>query len=664
MNKSQLLQKVFDFYQKQNISTNSGIEIPMTVQSIHVDGSLLQALPQTGKIVNDLERIGILLDGKERFVNHVIFPIHDDDHEFSSLAGIDVDTQEEQWLDENTIWNLPNVKDRDKVFEADSFKKAFKMINEGITNVVVRHGKVDDSPKVKTIPVVESKQTTNTDQVQHTSTGFVVKYGLREYELIDIERSSRTLKATIRFIKNGKSHLDTINLYSAKERTRFVRESCLIHEEPSESISNDLQKLLTLSEDYFKQPSDMSSRSADVPQMTKEEEREAFHFGRSDKLIENILNAYDAIGLIGEEDNKLLCYLAMTSRKMLEPISVLILSSSGAGKTALQDATLRFCPCEDVVKITSLSGKALFYRESTSLKHKLLAIEESEGADDASYAIRNLISSEALTSEATIRDNATGKLTTMANRVEGPVSVFLTTTNPNLDSETQSRFICLGIDESNTQTKRILDHQRRRQGLIGVKNRRKIEFIISTHQNFQRLLRRLTIVNPIADQIEMSESILKNRRLQPQLLALINSVAFLRQMTKKIKTESDGNNVVEYIEVDEQDMTIAMKLFNTIMDDVKHELTKPAVNLLASIQDYLKKKHDDLRCNDKDASCNWDELTFTRREVREGIMWGKTRLRTHLMELIESELVMPVNQGRNKLVHYRLVTPFGWSKKG
>lgn len=67
---------------------------------------------------------------------------------------------------------------------------------------------------------------------------------------------------------------------------------------------------------------------------------------------------------------------------------VLILSSSGAGKTALQDAVLAFCPPEDLVKLTALSGKALFYKERLSLKHKVLALEEGDGAEEAMYAIR------------------------------------------------------------------------------------------------------------------------------------------------------------------------------------------------------------------------------------------------------------------------------------
>jgi hypothetical protein len=97
--------------------------------------------------------------------------------------------------------------------------------------------------------------------------------------------------------------------------------------------------------------------------MSTAERTEAEAFGRSEELLERILTDFETCGLVGERHNKLLCYLAAVSRKMDEPLSVLVLSSSGAGKTALQDATLAFCPPEDVVKLTSLTGKALFYKE-------------------------------------------------------------------------------------------------------------------------------------------------------------------------------------------------------------------------------------------------------------------------------------------------------------
>ena len=100
----------------------------------------------------------------------------------------------------------------------------------------------------------------------------------------------------------------------------------------------------------------------------------------------------EKLGYLGEEDNKLLSYFAMTSRKMKNPISVMVLSASGAGKSALQDTILSLCPKDDLVRLTSLSEKALFYKEKDALKHKVLAIAEDGGAIDADYAIRNLIS--------------------------------------------------------------------------------------------------------------------------------------------------------------------------------------------------------------------------------------------------------------------------------
>ena len=144
-----------------------------------------------------------------------------------------------------------------------------------------------------------------------------------------------------------------------------------------------------------------------------------------------------------------------------------MLSSSGAGKTALQDAAVLFCPPEDLVKLTSLSGKALFYKEQSSLTHKVLALEEGDGAEEATYALRNLISAGELVIEATIKDQ-TGKLTTMENRVEGPTAVFVTTTNPDTDAETRSRFWVTSVDESKAQTQAILAYQRKRQTLAGL----------------------------------------------------------------------------------------------------------------------------------------------------------------------------------------------------
>jgi DNA primase len=123
------------------------------------------------------------------------------------------------------------------------------------------------------------------------------------------------------------------------------------------------------------------------------------------------------------------------------------------------------------VKYTRLTGQALFYKEENSLVHKLLAIEEEEGARDASYSIRTSNPPSTSRLPPTGKDPVTGKLRTEEYRVKGPVALMITTTEVCFDDETTNRFITLTIDESKEMTERILKRQREERTLEGLKRK-------------------------------------------------------------------------------------------------------------------------------------------------------------------------------------------------
>ena len=50
------------------------------------------------------------------------------------------------------------------------------------------------------------------------------------------------------------------------------------------------------------------------------------------------------VGYVGEAVNKILLYLAATSRKMPDPISVIVSSQSASGKSYLIDTVKPSCP--------------------------------------------------------------------------------------------------------------------------------------------------------------------------------------------------------------------------------------------------------------------------------------------------------------------------------
>ncbi|MCL0148984.1 DNA primase, partial [Klebsiella pneumoniae] len=141
-----------------------------------------------------------------------------------------------------------------------------------------------------------------------------------------------------------------------------------------------------------------------------------------------ILADFAAIGIVGEETNTLVGYLAAVSRQLDRPLAVIIQSSSAAGKSSLMDAVLSLVPSEAQVRYSAMTGQSLFYMGETNLKHKILAISEEEGAENASYALKLLQSEGEVTIASTGKDPTTGNLMTQEYRVEGPVMLFLTTT--------------------------------------------------------------------------------------------------------------------------------------------------------------------------------------------------------------------------------------------
>jgi hypothetical protein len=473
----------------------------------------------------------------------------------------------------------------------------------------------------------------------------IVKYGLRAYRIMGLEKGPRKLKATIRIEHCGKLHVDTIDFYSSRSRRTLCQDLCRIFEEVPETIESDVTRLLQHLE-KVQWKDEVGNLKPEGPTLSAKEKKEAEKFGKDPKLIENILRDFEVCGLVGEEHNKLLSYLAVTSRKRQDPLALLILSCSGAGKTALQDAVCDFCPPEDLVKLTSLSGKALFYKDKDSLKHKVLALEEGDGAEEASYAIRNLISAGVLVSESTIKDLNTGRLTTMQNTVEGPATVLMTTTNPQTDPETKSRFWITSVDESREQTRKILAFQRELHKVEGEPVDKSKEKTLTVHRNFQRLLKPVAVNNPFAGQLTYGDDRLQGRRDQPKYLNLIKAVAFLRQMQKPQNNDS--------IEVDLEDVKIANELAHEILGKSLDELSRPSRDLLMHLDEMVEVRCKEIEAEEEERKANRTSFSFSRRDIRENTGWTNYRVHTHLKELVEFEYVV-LESGRNgQICRYRL----------
>ena len=668
------------------------------------NGRLITTLPKEGEELKDaLRSIGLMtVVGQEYFLHHITVPMTDGDGGLVGLAGISLGTTEDLLapLSPTALWNArvarlyPELLLTLKLADGLSLHRvgfphacavignhlkpldlnylhdcgvrrislfgnpsAARLVMEQLAGFSVRFhplapndflAQKGPAELVAEIKRLTTSVKTGEGRPESNDQGFVVSLGRRRYEVLGIDKNGRKLKMTIKTERFGKLHVDTLDLYSAKSRKTLVQDLCCFFEESPDIIDGDLVKLIKLCEDYS--PLERTSNAPPLIAMTDEEQQEATALGTAEDICAVILQDFDACGLVGEESNKLLCYLAAISRKTDEPISVLILSSSGAGKSTLQDATLLMCPPEDVVKLTSLTGKALFYKGTNSLKHKILALEEEAGVSQASYAIRNLISAGELVIETTVKDLGSGRLTTMQNRVEGPTSVFITTTNPDVDPETRSRFFVTGVDESREQTRAILESQRKRRTWEGRGSGSEREAAIRKHRNYQRLLKPLAVMNPFAEQLAYTDDRLQSRRDQPKYLNLINAVAFLRQMRKPVRSR----NGRDYVEVDEDDLRIATNLADEILGKSLDDLNRVSRDLLAQIESLVNERVAKETDPETGRGPHREDILFTRREIREFTGWPHMRIKRYIVQLVDMEFLAMESRRIGSSYHYRV----------
>jgi DNA primase len=499
--------------------------------------------------------------------------------------------------------------------------------------------------------VVEEKQESKTvaDSYTPTDSGFAATLHGRRYEVRGIAKGENKLKATVKGIgdNGGKKrfHVDTVDFYSARSRAYLIKGLCDLFNDPDEIITRDLERLAEQCE-AWQEPQETAADSA-APEMIEADREAALALLKNPDMFTEILIDFETLGYTGEEMNKLLCYLAAVSRKIDDPISVMIQSRSAAGKSFLQDTVLSMIPEGDFIKYTRLTDQALFYKDGNSLAHKILAVEELDGMNGAIYSIRAIQSSKKITIAYTGKDATTGKLKTEENTVEGPLSVFITTTQTNIDGETASRFVFLSIDESREMTERILAKQRKNYTQAGIVAKLEAGSVRLKHQNASRLLKPLKVINPYADLLTFTSQSLRARRDHVKYQNLILAITYLYQYQREQISIEHGGNSLECVIATLDDIAKANEIAGEVLGRSLDELSPPSRRLLALIKEMV----DSAIGNGKKPA----EYRFNRRQIREFSGWSDFQVRTHMTELEELEYIFAAAGKRGKEYVYELV---------
>jgi hypothetical protein len=491
-----------------------------------------------------------------------------------------------------------------------------------------------DMPPLPSTPEAEAAK-----EKSASGTGDVhIAMGDRQWRVrgLDKNNSHEVLRVNLRLMFNGLFYINVIDLYQDKQRRHFIEEAAKETVLDPELIKRDVGRLLlqleAMQEERIQKA--LAPAAPLVPSMSDDERKEALELLRDPRLMRRILADFEACGVVGEDTNKLVGYLAAVSRKFAKPLGVIIQSTSAAGKTTLMEAVLSFVPEEERVKYSAMTGQALFYLGGQDIRHKVLAIAEEEGAEKATYALKLLQSEGEFTIASTGKDPQTGLLTTQTYHVEGPVMIFFTTTSIELDEELSNRCLTLTVDESREQTRRIHILQREEETIHGYIRARNADRLKTLHQNAQRLLQPLPVHNPFAARLTFPDESTRLRRDQKKYLALIRAIALLHQHQRPRRTVQG----VVHIEVSIEDIAEANRLAGEVLGRSLDEMPPQTRRFLNLLHDMVAKECEQKKCEPR-------QCLFSQRQARTYTGWSAPQVKRHLNRLAELEYVLP-HRGR------------------
>jgi DNA primase len=475
-------------------------------------------------------------------------------------------------------------------------------------------------------------------------------FGDRHYRVRGLSKNLTydQLKVNVMVNQGDLLHVDTLELYNAKQRQTFIKIAASELTLDPNIIKKDLGKVLLKLEALQDDQIENGKKKVDKTiELSEQEKSEAMALLKDKNLTARILDDFNQCGIVGEKTNLLMGYLAAVSRKLDKPLAIIIQSTSAAGKSSLMDAVLAMFPREERVQYSAMTGQSLFYMGETRLKNKILAISEEEGVEQASYALKLLQSEGEVTIASTGKNATTGNLETQEYHVEGPVMLFLTTTAIDIDEELLNRCLVLTVNESFEQTAAIQHRQRASQTLDGLLLNENKKHRLTVHQNAQRLLRPLKVVNPFAEQLTFRSDQTRTRRDHMKYLTLIQSIAFLHQYQREIKSIIQNEQRIEYVEVTIEDIKMANQLAHEVLGRTLDELPPQTRKLLELLCESVQ-------AESKTKGMEISDYRFSRKDIRQVTGWGLTQVAVHCQRLEAMEYLIAHSGKRGQTMKYEL----------
>jgi len=377
-------------------------------------------------------------------------------------------------------------------------------------------------------------------------------------------------------------------------------------------------------------------------------------------ILDQIVDSFNE-KIIGESNNKKMIFLASLSKDLPREnrMSVIVSSSSSAGKSNLVNNILEIFD-DDVISFTAYTDSH-YMRSNPLLNGKIVKIEQMEKTNDKGQADLSMMKhqlSEGSVKTGLSERNEKGQWEATTLTKSGIPVYISTTTNPNINIETMNRTFLIQLDETKSQTERIVNHTLRKYSTPNIentwkniidKNKKLVEF----YKDLAKLITKIEL--PFAPKLTIPTESMEIRRDLDKILNLTCCIAFIHHENRIKIRDNKGENVFQdqfgktekhyrySLIADIEDFREALQIGKNIFSLTLNKVNQDTMQIINIIKENYQSS---------------DGLGMTIDELAKYVSLSQNRTREKLRQGIEAGLIYTKREAHGKIIYFPTDKPF------
>ena len=456
-------------------------------------------------------------------------------------------------------------------------------------------------------------------------------------DLSQVERMICTLRITY---ANYPPQRTTLDLYNDTQTSKLIRTLCDNWELKLTEVSGSIHNLILQLEEYRLQQLKYGGKQLHHTFEPNEAEAKVARQFLTDKnLLTDLIKQLNITGILGEDENAVILFLALASYKFSNPFSVLCLAKSGIGKSYILQKLSECMPHGTYSFHSQISANALYYFNSYELQNKALLIEDLEWTTQMLQPLATLQSQGKLVKTRATKDKDGMLHSTTFEVVANLCLVACAYSDKNFE-EISLPFLCLHLNHSHNQDVLVMEYQKKyKAGQIKTDDIKQAQHLLKCAI---ASLKNISVINPFATLIHLPDEVAHPRKSLLLLLNFIDVITyFFQYQREQIIDESTGE---VFIKTHPQDIELAFKFLKNNLFRRADELSTSARGFFVWLNTFLNEAQ---------------QKQFTAMDIRKAKAIHPRTLNRYLQELKLFSYIQIAGGNKNREGFIYKLTNFG-----